>query len=149
MDKKICKHKKGNIDGYKYEFSTIQDKPTSLLISLSGIFNLTSSRTLDQSIRRIMIKSKSFINLTSKELFSNIKTNRTIVDLDYAPACIKTYSYFEFEIDLFFDGTINIKEDEFSDKVLVLLELFQEYLMDNKDFSFKANKIRKTLNLTF
>jgi hypothetical protein len=124
----------------------------SINLSLSGYMKLNTTQTEDLqdvykiALRKLKLNSYNLIGDSTYQLFNTYK-ERLIKELQIAYGAQQSiekggWGYFIFDMCIFFEQPIRLKEPYIQDKLIVFFELFVELLLDNQDFNFSPKKIK-------
>ncbi len=134
-------HNRQLINGYKSVFGTLVENPMCSYITYSGYIKLIDeSKDFNKEIKRLEGQLRRFIYKCSIELFPTIVPDRLFFELNVPEDTTLVSRYFEIQMDLFFSEVIDVKDRYIKDKHVVLLDLIQEFISENREFVTQVSR---------
>lgn len=146
---------KERILGHQFLCETINRTSKLMNISLSGYISQASYDASDEfndkkevyisKLRKLRGNARIFIYDLVQAVFEDTNTERLIQQLNISKDSNDKitnggWGYFDFDICIYCNFIVDLRNQEMEDKVRVFAELLIEYLYDNQDFNFKTRK---------
>ena len=146
---------KERILGHQFMCETINRTSKLMNISLSGYMSQASydasyelsdkKQVYTTKLRKLRGNTRIFIYDLVQDLFFPTNQERLIQQLNISKITTDKlidggWGYFDFDICIYCNYIIDLRDQELEDKVRVFAELLIEYLYDNQDFNFKIRK---------